>query len=132
MILPDSSVWIGYLRGRQGVRSRLDDPLKRATVAICGVVLAELLIGRSGSRDIAEAFSGLTYRPDDRSTWELAGRLGSAARKRGRRMEVPDLMIAAVALEQGDEIWTLDRDFAVIQELEPDLDVVFLDRDAGR
>jgi len=54
---------------------------------------------------------------------EQVARLLAAARDRQRKAGAMDVIIAATALAHDLTIWTQDSDFAVLQELQPALQV---------
>jgi predicted nucleic acid-binding protein len=61
--------------------------------------------------------------PYDEVVAEHVARLLAAARDRQRKAGAMDAIIAATALAHDLMIWTQDSDFAVLQELEPALQV---------
>ena len=61
--------------------------------------------------------------PYDEVVAEQVARLLAAARDRQRRAGAMDVVIAATALAHDLTIWTQDSDFAVLQELQPALQV---------
>ena len=69
MILPDTSVWIEYLRrGEAGWARELDEFLARGEVMMCGPVLAELVAGVPAERrsNFALRLRALTWSGLDR------------------------------------------------------------------
>lgn len=61
MIVVDSSVWIDYFRGTSTAESdKLDSLLGTEQVAICDLILTEVLQGFSAERDFNQARSLLT------------------------------------------------------------------------
>lgn len=61
--------------------------------------------------------------PYDEVVAEQVARFLAAARDRQRKAGAMDVIIAATALAHDLTIWTQDSDFAVLQELEPALQV---------
>jgi len=93
-----------------GVRRAADDSLRR---------LREATLAR------ANRFVALPY--DEQVAGRLADLLATA-RAAGRRAGAMDAIIAATALTHGLTVWTLDRDFDVLAELAPRLQVQRIDR----
>ncbi|MBI3961717.1 MAG: PIN domain-containing protein [Deinococcus sp.] len=113
--LVDTSVWIRAERRRhEALRSRLKSLTVAGMVWICWPIRAELLIGvRTPDRWAAldEQLSALEQAPVTDSTWRCAAHLGHELTRRGQAVPLPDLVIAATALEQRLELWTVDGDF---------------------
>jgi predicted nucleic acid-binding protein len=121
MIVVDTSVWIAALRNASGheaavLRSLLD----RDLVAIAAPIRVEILSG-SKRKDMARMRRLLSalpcYRPDD-ETWELIEVWLDAAVEAGERFGAADLVIGALAEQNGCLIWSLDADFARLAELD--------------
>ena len=117
-VIVDTSIWVDYLRGRD-VRQReaIASLLQNGRVYMCGVVLAELLAGTrtEGDRDrIATLFRGLPYLEFSRPTWTAAGLLSANLRSRGNTIPFADLLIGALALENGYGVFTRDAHFQSI------------------
>lgn len=114
-VLVDTSVWVEFLdRFNPLVRDEMKDLLHRGEVATSGLVMAELRQGaRSPAqvRAILDAMAPLTYLEAEQATWLRAGELAAAGAGRGRRLEIGDCLLAALALREGCLLFTLDRDF---------------------
>ena len=121
MIVVDSAVWIDYLRRTDSdAGRRLDRFLEQGEVILTGVVLAEILQGTSGERDHARLEAALetaTYVEANREAWIRAGRLSRDLRKSGHGIPLTDLIVAAIALEGGHQVFTFDPDFKRIPDL---------------
>ena len=122
-----------YLLDSNAVTSLINhrDPLIRriraarlsgGRIGTCEPVVAELCYGLelSQSRDLnfvrlRRALSGLSCWPLDRPASEQYGRIAADLRRRGRPMQVVDMMLAAIAMSLGDcTVVTSDSDlFAV-------------------
>lgn len=123
MILADTSVWIGYLRGRDpSVAVSFEARLRSGEIAICGPVVAELLAGQP-SEDLKAHLHGLPYRATYASTWTLVGDLLRRCRRAGVSAALADATIAATALENGDLLWAGDKGYVSIRSLVPELQV---------
>ena len=122
MIVVDSNVWIDYLRRTDSdAGRRLDGFLEKGEVVLIGVVLAEILQGTSGERDLQRLETSLgtaaTYIDIDQAAWIRAGRLSRELRSSGQTLPLTDLIIAAVAIEGNHELFTFDEDFQRVPEL---------------
>jgi predicted nucleic acid-binding protein len=120
VIVVDSSVWIVTLRSRTAPEAAILSALVDADEVVLPLpVRLELLAGVS-SRDRAKLRRGLSalpvaYPTDD--TWKMIERFVEQAADAGRRFGVGDLLIAALAAEQGALVWSLDRDFVQMARL---------------
>ena len=114
MICVDTSVWVAALRDRSSVAGRrLDELLDRDEVAMPIPVRVEILSGVSRAQEprLRRALSGLPLLFPTDATWErIDGWIGEAA-QRGHRFAVGDLLIAAIAVDHGMPLWSLDSDF---------------------
>lgn len=111
-------------------RPMTEPPLGEGRISVA--TLTELRVGvlRAASEPLrqlrtlthsrARKFLPLPY---DEVVAEHVARLLAAARDRQRKAGAMDVIIAATALAHDLTIWTQDSDFAVLQELEPTLQV---------
>lgn len=120
-ILPDTCAWIDFFRGSQTpLAEALGDSLMRAEVVTCGVVLYELLQGVKSQREeslLQNAFQALSHLEMTRELWISAGRLSAQLRSGGHTLPFSDIMIAAIALDSGCAILTIDRHFETVPSL---------------
>lgn len=117
MILVDSSVWIGYLRGvATRETEKLDGFLGREPLAIGDLILTEVLQGIDSDREFHEALRVLTTL----TLVELGGaelsiqaaRNFRALRTRGVTVrKTVDTIIATRCIESGYSLLHDDRDF---------------------
>lgn len=116
MILVDTSVWIDFFSSaptRAGLELRRmiadADPL-----AITGVMVSEILQGLT--RDVTRIEQYLLLwdmlEPAGFSTYREAAAIYRAARAKGISLTMIDTLIAAIALEHGTVLFTLDKDFS--------------------
>lgn len=114
-VIVDTSVWVDFLRSGRGKSSAVVEDLIRSSQAVaCGVVLAELLAGvrnREDREQLQEALAGLDYLEMQEQTWRLAGELAAELRSKGRTVPMSDLVVAALAIEHGFSVLTLDSHF---------------------
>lgn len=128
-VLPDTSVWIEYLRlGDRGRAGHLGDSLRERRVRICGPVVAELL---AGSRPPDQALlgsllGGLTWVDLDRSTWRQVGLAAGELRRIGQSVPLTDIEIAVAACRAGATLWTAATDFERLRLAVPELRVTLL------
>ena len=120
MIVVDTSVWIAALRSGTCSEARvLQQLLDADEVALAVPVRLEILGGASAAdrRRLRRALSALPmlYPTDD--TWRrLDGWVEQAAA--GQRFGFGDLLIAALAVENGSLVWSLDADFARMETID--------------
>ena len=86
-----------------------------------GVVYAELLRGARDEtqfRALEEQLDALPFLEMTTATWRDTGRILGDLRRRGSAISLPDAAIAALALEQGLQVYTRDDHFQRIPGLE--------------
>ena len=121
-VIADTSVWIEFLMGG-GPREQheLDRLLAQGDVGMVGVVMAELLQGARNPQEYEELgvrLAGLPSVSETKNTWVQVGTLSYRLRQKGLAVGVVDLLIAALALERGHEVYTLDEHFQRIPGLQ--------------
>jgi predicted nucleic acid-binding protein len=121
-ILADTSAIIEFFRpgGREDVRREVSRLLDAGQLAVCGIVVAELLQGvREDEKGPLMDFLG------EVQIWEIrledysrAGELGNGLRRKGLKVPLSDLIIGALALRMKSLVLTLDlKDFRAIPGL---------------
>jgi predicted nucleic acid-binding protein len=88
--------------------------LRRRELVSNLVVLTELLVGSRSDADYARnerQIGQLPSLPITTGTWRDTGRLGYELRRKGISVRLPDLLIAASALEHGATLMHADPDF---------------------
>ena len=120
MILVDTSVWIeAFRRAHSDEAAHLRALLDAGEVAMSPPIRVELLSG-SGAADLPRLRRVLSalplFGPTVKSWDRMEGWVARAVRA-GRRFGVADLLIAAVAAENGLAVWSLDGDFAEMAAL---------------
>lgn len=129
MFLVDSSIWIDYLRERrnQSVAWFKDILEHDYPFGITEQIYVEILQGASSTRDferLRRYFDPLQiYRPrDSLESLAEAARLYLRCRQAGFTVRsTADCMIARIAIEHDLLLVHNDRDFEVIQSIEPEL-----------
>ena len=107
--LLDTGIASDYVNHRLGVRERAIEEVQRGNrLGIGTPVLAELLFGIEGSATRDENLTRLYRALPALKTWsfdeaaaEAYGRIAAELKRAGRKMQVPDMMIAAIALSLG-------------------------------
>lgn len=120
--LLDTSVMIAVETGRPVDYGAM--PLQQF---VCSISLGELHLGihtapnaesRSARIGTLEAMAGLVALPVNAAAAAHWGRLRYRLREEGRRINVNDLWIAAVALAHGMPVITQDEDFTILSDLD--------------
>ncbi len=128
-VLPDTSIWVDYLRsGTAGAAAALDDLLSRESAVVCGPVLAELLAGTPAERrdELWHALEALPWAELDRHAWRCVGEVAHDLRAAGASVALTDLAIAVAAVSADASVWTRDDDFDRIRTVLPELELVRL------
>lgn len=134
MTLPDTSVWVEYLRaapaaGPASERDRpgdaeisaadaLDELIERDAVLTCGPVVAELLAGARGRgrEELAEQMRAQPWVELSRSDWLTVGHTAARLREKGHTTPLLDVQIAVCAVTADAELWTRYGDFERIAQ----------------
>ena len=131
MIVADSSAWIELLR-RTGspVASRLWTAVEAGEAAVTEVVVAEVLSGIAGERDLRSVHALLLDCPllrlEGLLDFEEAAALRRACRRRGEAIRsIADCLVAVPAIAAGAPVLHADSDFDVLARHTP-LQVVAL------
>ena len=117
-MLVDSSVWVDFFSSRPGpagaeLRRMIDDS---EPLALTGVVVTEVLQGLTRDAGRIERFLGEwdMLEPKGFETYRAAAAIYRVARGKGISLTTIDTLIAAIALEHGASVFTLDHDFSRI------------------
>lgn len=117
----DSSVWVDFFSASPGpgggeLRRMIED---NEPFAITGVVVAEVLQGLT--RDVGRIERLLAecdmLEPAGFETYRRAAVMCRTARARGISPTTVDILIAAIAVEHGASVFTLDQDFSRIARI---------------
>lgn len=119
--LVDTSVWIAAELGRPVNRDSLPDE-----AVVCVITVAELQAGvlaaadstaRSRRLDTLQVALDAEVLPVDLRAAQVWAELRVRLRDAGRRVNVNDLWIAAIAIANGLPVVSQDNDFAALQEI---------------
>jgi predicted nucleic acid-binding protein len=121
LILVDRSVWIDFFSCAPGAAGR---ELRRLIaeaepVALTGVVVTEVLQGLTRDIEQVEPYLGMwtMLEPRGFSTYRSAAAIFRLGRSHGIALTTIDTLIAAIAIEHGAILFTLDRDFARVAQI---------------
>src|SRR5208283_359282 len=99
-IFADSSVLIEFFRpgGREDIREEIGSLLESGRLAICGVVISELLQGvRAAEKSpLQDLLKEVQYLELTRPDFEAAGETCNALRRKGHKVPVTDALIATL------------------------------------
>jgi len=119
--LVDSSAWLFVFRRNpvEPLRRRIDELLQERVVATTGMVRLELL-GGAKARPEYDRLAFVTEMLDqlsvEGSSWLRAAELAFALRRRGITVPNPDILIAAVAMENDVTLLHADAHFERIAQ----------------
>jgi predicted nucleic acid-binding protein len=120
VIVVDTSVWIDAARRPAGACAEtLGRLLDADEVALALPVRLELMAGvaRKDSRALRRGLSGLPVVSPSDETWRSVEAWVDRAAEAGQRFAVTDLLIAGLAADIDALVWSLDDDFARMEEL---------------
>lgn len=120
MIAVDTSVWVEYFRySESSVRKSLHQLLDDDQVIIPIPVWIELLTGAKASEQplLRKVLSALRRPLPTKTTWKTMENWTALCAKKGHRFGMGDLLIAAISVENGASVWSLDQDFARMAKL---------------
>lgn len=123
MILVDSSVWVDFFSRSPGYAGK---ELRRfiadgENFALTGLILSEVLQGLThNDHDVEEYLLRWDLlEPSGNVTYREAAAIFRWARANGVTLTTIDTIIAAIALEHGATLFTIDKNFAQITRITP-------------
>jgi predicted nucleic acid-binding protein len=120
IVLLDTSVLIDVLNGRRQRLEFVRDLMQQGhLLASCAITIAEVYAGMLPAEAEAteELLGGLEYFATSRIAAQRAGRLKAVWAKKGQALGLPDVLIAAVAMEYGLTLATDNRKHFPMPEL---------------
>jgi tRNA(fMet)-specific endonuclease VapC len=120
IVLLDTSVVVDALNARAGSRRFLQAQLYAGhTLACCAITTAEVYAGMRKHEALAtdEFLDQLAYYESTRAVARQAGHLKADWARKGQALALPDVLIAAVALEHGLALATGNRKHFPMPEL---------------
>jgi len=121
MILVDTSVWIDFFNGKELPHVETLEKLisQEADIAICGVILTEVLQGISNDKEhnLTQTYlQALVMLEIKNDLWLYAAEIYRNLRKKGLTVrKINDCIIAATALHYDCLLLHNDKDFTTIQ-----------------
>jgi len=115
-VLIDTSAWILALRrgDREHVKKEVDRLIAENRAATAGIILLELLSGTKTEeeyQELKEDLGALIQLEIIAETWGTASRLAYELRRKGVTVPSADILIMAIALENGCILLHADRHF---------------------
>ena len=121
MVVVDSDVWIHYLHSPGSpTGSALQALLDANQVVMVGVVLAEVLQGARTEREYATLlprFDAVPYQETTKESWAAAGKIAAQLRWSGNIIPLTHITIAAMAIQGGHELFSMDGHFRRVPHL---------------
>jgi predicted nucleic acid-binding protein len=114
-VLADSSVLIEFFRpnGNEDVRGEVSLLLDGGHLAVCGIVVSELLQGvRSDEKGpLKDLLDEAHYLEFSRFDFESAGEACNSLRRKGQKIPITDALIASLCIRLKMPLYTLDSHF---------------------
>ena len=121
-VLADTSIWVEYFnRPKSEYAERLAEFLEIEVVYITGIILAELLQGAKTHAEFNLLRNNLKVLPllkETDKTWEKVGKLSFDLQRKGIVIPLSDCLIAVLAQENNCQMFTLDKHFTYVPQLE--------------
>jgi len=105
VVLIDTSAWLFALKKdfHPVIKERIGQLLGESDVAICGMIILELVGGTRSEREylrLKSRLDALYYIESDKVLWDLASRLTFDLKRKGLSIPYADIVIAASALKE--------------------------------
>jgi len=117
----DTSVWIEFfLKPESDLTIHFKGLLRERRVKMVGIVLAEILQGIKVPEEaklVKQNLEKIPYLEMTKDVWEKAGEISASLRNKGTTIPLSDLIIAALAISEDQEVFTIDPHFKEIPEL---------------
>jgi predicted nucleic acid-binding protein len=113
-------VWVDYFNGAEPALSEVARLIRRDQAMVAGVAVAEVLRGIKDAKrreETREALLGLRYVEETVDTWIRTGELGRSLDAVGKVLPLADLHLAALAQQEGAEVYSTDKHFQKVPGL---------------
>ena len=116
MILFDTSIWIEFLKGSQGISGLAQFHLEQRNVFAFECVFGELLQGTKNKREkgIILGFWDNLPRINQQNIWIEAGEYAMANKTFSKGVGLIDVAILMAARKESAQVWTLDKKLKAI------------------
>jgi len=119
-VIVDTSIWIEYLKNNQEIAPGLEEGLLAGNIFMVGPVVSELLQGAKTKNDyqaLSSTIDGVPFINAEFADWLLAGKLSFKMKKKGLTIAITDCVIAAIAINNGATVYTLNQNFQSIPDV---------------
>jgi predicted nucleic acid-binding protein len=121
VVLIDTCMWVPFFnRPHSTEKKAIDALLDDDQGAVIGPIVAEILqgISREAQADyVASVLRGVRYENTVWEDWLAAARLGRRFAATRQQLPLSDLVLAAVSLRTGAELYSTDPHFDLVPEL---------------
>ena len=111
MVIIDTNVVIEYLRGNAKIASVVDTYVERSGIAITSLSRYELLQRFYKDQALLSFLADTEVYAFDKRASDKAAELWHKLKSKGKMVDDIDLLIASVALSNGEELLTMDNSF---------------------
>lgn len=120
-IFVDTCIWVEFFRSKSSKTDFLGNLLINNAIWTSGIIAFELLQGVKSLAEkskIKDALSGLNYVELSYDLWQKAAELSLTLKKKGVSIPLSDIIIAAIAIENGLQVLSYDKHFEQIPGLQ--------------
>ena len=120
-VIADTCIWVEFLRSKSEISNRLRDLISINAVASVGIIIAELLQGTRSEKErriIVEIFESFESIEMTKEIWIETGMLANNLRLKGKTVPLSDIAIACCAKKKGYKVFTIDKHFQIIPDIE--------------
>ena len=122
-VIADTCVWVEFFRTKSVISDQLKELISNNLVAGVGIIIAELLQGTKTNKEreiIIDIFNTIEYLEIKRDIWIESGNLARELRSQGKTIPLSDITIACCAKKYKHQIFTIDKHFKDI----PDINII--------
>lgn len=120
-MIVDTSIWIEYFKDTSGIVEVMEKGLMDNNIYIVGPVVSELLQGVKTEKEYNElknCIDAVPYIKGRLTDWKRAGKISFKLRRSGTTIPLTDIYIAALAVKNNFIIFTRDKHFKEIPEID--------------